>query len=138
MFTSPGRLTCTHGALLFVLVMLISSSSSLGCGLTEAPPVQRVLAAFPEQASRLFEGEVAFTESGDAFEPLGPRGASVSRLSLSLPRRGEQAILMRARELTVSVREIDGEGEGSVVGPSVVYARSGRRSVWTKASGGFE
>ena len=89
-------------------------------------------ARFPEVAGEILGRARALRPIAGGFaapsEPT-PRGGALS--TITLPRRGEDAVTLKAPGFEASVRELGAAGEGRLAEGAVAYAREGGTSFWS-------
>ncbi|WP_437833128.1 kelch repeat-containing protein [Sorangium sp. So ce1153] len=116
----------------------------LGCSEAADPLDARALRRqFPEQASAILEGPLAFALASDSFEALGPSGApaGLSGEAAQRPRfpRGGGALQLPLPDGSEAfVRELGALGEAVAVEGAVTYPRRGGTSFWTALEDGYE
>ena len=115
-----------------------------------SPAVERILAAFPDQAAKLLAMKVALveTKAGDGFEVATAATPRASRrLSIHLPRNVREPVALESAHLSLRIHESsllapaparEASGEGAVQGTAVAYSRQQGGSFWTATEGGFE
>lgn len=126
-----------------IMPLLIVLAPCMSCGGDSASAeADAILRQFPDQAAEVLEADEAFviTETGfarSAREPVEGEGRW-ARVELDLPRRGEDALVMRVSGFEVRVRELGLESEGSLAGRAVAYPREEGASFWTASAEGVE
>ena len=131
------------------LVFLVPVASTVGfgfvgCGSSEEPARNESVAtsslrlAFPSEAQRIFELGEPLVESEGVFVRAPEAVRPKRSLSVRLPKRGSEPIVLRAPTgFEVRLRQ-DVEAEAKLVGKAVAYGREGASAYWAIGTRGAE
>src|SRR5438105_2589210 len=95
----------------------------------------RIAVGFPEQAKLLFDGRSKFESHEGAFTFINARPDT---LRVKLPGHASEGLQLEGVGLAITVREQNAQGDGAIVGSSVVYSQKGRSQIWRAAPAGAE